>query len=333
MKTLFKIIIIFFILICAAGAGGYFYLKSLFQPVASSPFYQNVSIGSSVSDMGRILEEKGIIRSRFAFWLYVKLNDAGSSLKAGDYVFSADQNIEYIVKKLKSGETQNISFTVPEGFSVSELRSKMVSYNLTDEKKFDSAVNDPALLKMIDYKLDTIEGILFPDTYIFNKSSKVNEILKMMVREFRNKLPRDMDEQLKKNGRPFKDVLIMASIIEKEARHDEDRPKIASVFYNRLEKQMKLESCATVQYALGDNRKSRLLYSDLQIDSLYNTYKNKGLPPTPICSPSKKSLLAALNPEKTDYLFFVARPDGYHNFSKSFVEHNKNKQAQKKINK
>ncbi len=333
MKTLVKILIFIFILTCAAGTGGYFYIKSLFEPAASAPFYHNVKIaqGSSVSEIGRILNEKGIIKSQFAFWFYVKLNELGSKLKAGDYVFSADQNIEQIVKKLISGETQNISLTVPEGFCIDELRSRMINYNLMDENKFNAAANDPALLKMISYQLDTIEGVLFPDTYIFNKSARPEEILKMMVREFKNKLPGDIDEQIKKNGRPFKEILIMASIIEKEARHDEDRAKIASVFYNRLARQMKLESCATIQYILGDNRKSRLLYSDLQVDSPFNTYKNKGLPPSPICSPSKKSLMAALNPDKTDFLFFVAKPDGYHIFSKNFVDHNKNKQASKKM--
>lgn len=333
MKTLYKVVISIFVLTCASGAGGYFYLKSLFEPAASAPFYHSVKIapGSSVSEIARILDEKGVIKSRFAFWFYVKLNEFGPKLKAGDYVFSADQNIEQIVKKLLSGETQNISLTVPEGFSIDELRARLVSYNIMDESKFNAAANEPALLKMIPYQLDTIEGVLFPDTYIFNKSAKAGEILKMMVREFKNKLPGDIDERIKNNGRPFKEILIMASIIEKEARYDEDRPKIASVFYNRLARQMKLESCATIQYILGDNRKSRLFYSDLQVDSPYNTYKNKGLPPTPICSPSKKSLLAALNPDITDYLFFVAKPDGYHIFSKNFVEHNKNKQACKKM--
>jgi len=153
----------------------------------------------------------------------------------------------------------------------------------------------------------------------------------MMVKEFKNKLPKDTDEQLKKLGRPFREVLIMASLVEKEARHDEDRAKIASVFYNRLAKQMKLESCATVQYILGENRKSKLLYSDLQVDSPFNTYKNKGLPPAPICSPSKKSIMAALNPETTDYLFFVAKPDGYHIFSKNFADHTRGKQTSKKL--
>lgn len=333
MKLILRIVIIIFILSCLACAAGYIYIKSLFDPVSGEPFYHNVKIaqGSSVSDIGSILEEKGLIKSGFAFWFYVKLNDLGPKLKAGDYVFSADQNIEQIVKKLIAGETQNISLTVPEGFSLGELRSRLKNYNIMDEKQFNEAANDQALLKSIPYELDTIEGVLFPETYVFNKSAKPGEILKMMVKEFKNKLPSDTDESVKKLGRPFKEILIMASIVEKEARHDEDRAKIASVFYNRLARQMKLESCATVQYILGDNRKSRLLYSDLQIDSPFNTYKNKGLPPAPICSPSKKSIVAALNPENTDFLFFVAKPDGYHIFSKNFVEHNKSKQATKKM--
>ncbi|HPG58140.1 MAG TPA: endolytic transglycosylase MltG [Candidatus Wallbacteria bacterium] len=333
MKTIIRLVIILFILTCAASAGGYFYLKSLFQPVALEPFYHNVKIapGSSVAEIGRALNEKGVIKSQFAFWFYVKMNGFDSKLKAGDYAFSADWNIEQIVKKLIAGETQNITLTVPEGFSLEELRLRLKKYNIMDENQFNTAANDPELLKSLPYQLDTIEGVLFPETYIFNKSAKPGEILKMMVKEFKNKLPKDTDEQLKKLGRPFREVLIMASLVEKEARHDEDRAKIASVFYNRLAKQMKLESCATVQYILGENRKSKLLYSDLQVDSPFNTYKNKGLPPAPICSPSKKSIMAALNPETTDYLFFVAKPDGYHIFSKNFADHTRGKQTSKKL--
>jgi len=333
LKTLLKVLALVIIISTVFLFAGYFYFKSLFFPAASEPFFQEINIaqGSTLNQIGAMLSEKGVIKSRFAFWFYVKMNGFDSKLKAGDYVLSSNLNIEDIVKKIMAGATQNISITIPEGFCIAEIKKRLVSYNVMKAEEFDASILNPELLKMIPYQLDTIEGVLFPDTYIFNKKTKPIDVLKMMVKEFKNKMPADVDERLKKLGVPFKNVIIMASIIEKEARHDDDRTKIASVFYNRLKKDMKLESCATIQYALGENRKIRLLISDLQLDSPFNTYKHKGLPPSPICVPSKKSILAALTPDDTEFLFFVAKPDGYHIFSKNFEDHIKSKQIAKKL--
>ncbi|HNY12386.1 MAG TPA: endolytic transglycosylase MltG [Candidatus Wallbacteria bacterium] len=323
MKNFFKIIAILFFISIIGAVAAFFYLKQLLLPVSSTPFYKNVTIahGSNVSDIAEILYKNELIKSQLVFYFMVKFTVDANTLKAGDYVLSSHLTLEEIIHKIVAGDTQNMSVTIPEGFTTDEIKKRLVSYNVLKAEEFSEAVSKPEFLKMAGFDADTVEGILFPDTYIFNKSAKAYDIIKAMVKGFKNKLPEGIPEYEKKIGLPFVKILIVASLVEKEARHDADRTKIASVFYNRLKKKMRLESCATIQYILGENRKTRLFKSDLQLDSPFNTYKHEGLPPAPICNPSKKSILAALNPEATDFLFFVARPNGYHVFSKTFIEH------------
>lgn len=334
MKTILKYISISVLLIVILAVAAYFYAMNSIAPVDEKPFYHNVTIppGTSVNGIAGILYDNKIIRNKTAFMIMIKLLDGESSLKAGDYVISSHLSTEEIIKKIISGDTKNFTVTIPEGFTLPEIKKRLLSYNIIKEKEFDEAVKKLDISKLLPAGLDTIEGALFPDTYIFPVSVKPDSIIKAMIKQFKQKLPpeNELKEYEKKLQFTFKEILIVASLVEKEARHDEDRAKIASVFYNRLRKKMRLESCATIQYILADNRKQRLFRSDLQVESPYNTYKHEGLPPTPIANPSQKSINAALNPENTDYLFFVAQPDGYHIFSKTFLEHNN---AIKKIKK
>lgn len=323
VKRILKYFALSLLLIAAAGASAYLYFVNAVSPVSEKPYYHDVTIpqGTGVSGIGKILHEKGVIKSPLAFTLMIKYYGAEGAMKAGDYVISSHFTLEEIVKKIIAGDVNTFQVTVPEGLTAAEVRKRLVSMNVATEKDFDAAAARPDVLKLIPFGLDTVEGVLYPETYRFSKKTPVAEILKAMLKEFRLKYPEPPAESEKRLGIKLCEILTLASIVEKEARRDEDRPKIASVFYNRLKSRMRLESCATVQYALGEGRKARLLKSDLQIDSPYNTYKREGLPPTPICSPSLASIKAALNPEKTPYLFFVARPDGYHTFSKTFEEH------------
>ncbi len=323
MKNFLKIIAILFFISIIGAVSAFFYFKQLLLPVSSTPFYKNVTIphGSNASEIAEILYKNELIKSQIVFYMMVKFTVDASTLKAGDYVLSSHLTLDEIIRKIVTGDTQNISVTIPEGFTADEIKRRFISYNVMKAEEFYEAVSKPELLKMSGFDADTVEGILFPDTYIFNKSAKAADIIKAMVKGFKNKLPEGIAEYEKKIGMPFPKILIVASLVEKEARHDADRARIASVFYNRLKKKMRLESCATIQYILGENRKARLLKSDLQVDSPFNTYKHEGLPPSPICSPSKKSIMAALNPENTDFLFFVAKPNGYHVFSKTLIEH------------
>ena len=192
---------------------------------------------------------------------------------------------------------------------------------------------DFAFLKESDIK--NLEGFLYPDTYYFDKESTEKEVLSAMLKRFEQVYNDKFKEKQKEMGLTLQQVVNLASIIEKEAVVNEDRPMIASVFYNRLKIGMPLQSDATLQYAF-DKRKERVMYKDLKVDSPYNSYLNKGLPPTPICSPGVKSIEAALYPSNTDYLYFVATVGGKNNYSKTYKEHLKHvesyKQERDKLN-
>lgn len=169
-----------------------------------------------------------------------------------------------------------------------------------------------------------LEGYLFPDTYKVTATTTEREIIDMMLARFAREATPEFRQKAQKLGLTLHQAVILASIVEREAKVDKERPKVAAVFLNRMKKGWKLESCATVQYALGQP-KARLLNKDLQIDSPYNTYKYSGLPPTPIASPGRASLQAAVNPANVDYLFFVVSQDGRHVFSRTLAEHNRAK--------
>jgi len=284
---------------------------------------------TSTKDVAMILKKNGIIKNPYFFMFYVKLNNY--KIAAGKYKLSSDMTYKQLCDTLKKGFVPRaaVRFTIPEGFTAQQIAKKLQSLGLVDENKFLETINNYEFnfkykysSKEVKFKL---EGFLFPDTYEVYPGTSEKDIVKMMLNRFL-----EVYENLKdKKTTDLDDVqtVILASIIEKEAKKDSERGLIAGVFLNRLQRGIKLESCATVEYVLPVH-KEVLSLQDVRIESPYNTYLKKGLPPSAICSPGKKSLLAALNPAKTDYLFFVAKKDGSHIFSKTFEDHLK---AQKQI--
>lgn len=284
---------------------------------------------TSTKDVAMILKKNGIIKNPYFFMFYVKLNNY--KIAAGKYKLSSDMTYEQLCKALEKGFVPKaaIKFTIPEGFTAQQIAKKLQSLGLVDEKKFLEAVNSYDFnfkykysSKEVKYKL---EGFLFPDTYEVYPGTSEKDIIRMMLNRFL-----EVYESIKDNKTTDLDdiqTVILASIVEKEAKKDSERGIIAGVFLNRLQRGIKLESCATVEYVLPVH-KELLSLQDVRIKSPYNTYLKKGLPPSAICSPGRKSLLAALAPTKTDYLFFVAKKDGTHIFSKTFEDHLK---AQKQI--
>ena len=262
--------------------------------------------GASTYAIAKMLKQNKIIRSEHFFVLLVRFEKATKQLKTGIYEFPPNTSTFSVIKQLKKGEGILTKIVIPEGFSKTEIAARLAANGLGDENKF---------LEIINQK--NLEGYLFPDTYYFSETWSEEKILAEMQKTFEINTA-----ALLKNVTNKKELIIMASIIEKEAKLPSERPFISSVFYNRLKRGKYLESCATIQYALGA-RKERIFYDDLNIKSPYNTYRKKGLPPTPICSPGIDSIKAALNPANTNYLFFVKKKtnDGSHVFSKTFNEH------------
>lgn len=286
----------------------------------------NVSIPKSASaeEIAALLEEKGLIRNKQAFLHYCKEAGVDSMLKAGLYTISPSESVQEIASKIASGDTARTSVTIPEGYTVDRIGALLVKEGLCSEEDWEKAATqeyDYYFLKSApgDVKYQ-IEGFLFPDTYEFQLDSTAEELVRIMLDRFQAEWEKSLAGPAEENGRELWVVMTVASMIEKEAELDSERATIAGVINNRLQSSMKLQFCSTVIYSMK-TPKTVVTYSDLEIDSPYNTYKYKGLPPGPIASPGIKSIEAAISPESHDYLFFVATGNGAHTFSKTFEEH------------
>lgn len=261
------------------------------------------------------------------FKLYLKLHNQGKNIKAGYYELKGDYSIISLINTFEAGSDKSYNFTIPEGYTVEQIVNKLVKEGKINKEKFYEALKN---IKDFPYPTPNgnFEGYFYPDTYsfpdFFNEDDIIRKILSQFLKNFPIAKYEDKEDFYKK--------LILASIIEREAVKSDEKPLIASVFYNRIKKGMTLASDATVNYVFGFSKK-RIYYKDLKVDSPYNTYKYKGLPPAPIANPDKLSVEAAYNPLETDYLFFVAKGDGYHYFSKTYKEHlrfqNNNKKNKK----
>jgi len=318
-KVLVKYRVIVIFVVSSLVISTIFYFASQEKAVEA---YIEIPQNTSTKDVALILRKNNIIKNPYLFLLYVKLHDI--KIAAGKYRLSSDMSYKTICSMLEKGVLykKSIRFTIPEGFTVEQIAQKLDKLGIVDANKFLNLINTRDF--NIKYKYNSsyvkykLEGFLFPDTYEVYPGTSEEEIIKMMLNRFLQ-----VFETLKAKTKGQLDdiqTIILASIVEKEAKRDEERPIIAGVFINRLMRNMMLQSCATVEYILPYH-KEVLSYSDLKTDSYYNTYLHKGLPPSAICNPGIKSLQAALNPQKTDYLFFVAKKDGSHVFSKTFEDH------------
>lgn len=278
-----------------------------------------VSKGMALNKVLEDLENQKLIKSAKAGKILAFLK--GYSLKMGYYALDSSMGLKEILLIFHLGKEQTIKITFPEGLYAQEYANILKKQGLVSQaQEFLEEVKNPDFLKQHAIPFNSADGFLFPSTYYFPKSFTGAQIAKKMVSVFFEKFKKDLEPL---SVQEQKNVLILASIVEKEAVAHEERPIIASVFYNRIQRNMQLESCATVIYAFEQRgvRKKRLLYKDLNIVSPYNTYKNLGLPPAPICNPSEKSFYAALNPAKTSYLYFVYQGQGSHIFSTNLKDH------------
>ncbi len=286
-----------------------------------------VEHGAASGKIAAALQKEGLIKNAQAFLWYSRLTGKSDKFKAGQYLISPSLNVPQIADLLVKGKVATVTFTIPEGYHLRQIADVFVKAGISTEEEFWRVVKDGdfhyPFLKDLPHNERRLEGYLFPDTYIIPKGMKTEQVIDLMLRQFDQvykKLPPN------KSGLSMHEVVTLASIVEGESRLDVERPLIASVFLNRLKINMKLDSDATIQY-LFDKRKERVLYKDLEIDSPYNTYRNRGLPPGPIGSPGEASLRAVLTPAETNYLYFVAKKDGsgQHVFAATFNEHVRNK--------
>lgn len=308
----------------------FFFAYTLLSPVSPKGGAREIVIEipqqATAGLAGKILEEEGLVRSSFMFKLYARYKGMDSLIKAGQYKLSSALSTPQIVMELVNGNLTVQSITIPEGWNTAQVADLLAEKNLVNREVFMDTVagGDFNYRFLADLPKDDkrLEGYLFPDTYHFNNGESDIEIIETMLKRFDREMAElDYAAQAERNGITLHEAVTIASLVEREARADEERPLIAGVIYNRLNISMPLQIDATIQYALGEN-KPEIYYKDLEVDSPYNTYQNYGLPPGPIAMPGRSSLLAAVNPADTDYFYYVAKPDGTHAFAATLAQHN-----------
>jgi len=272
----------------------------------------SIEKGDNLEKIAENLKKERLINSKSIFVFYVWLKGKAENLQAGKYILSSSMTIPEIAKKIISGEVVKdwIKTTIPEGWTNKQIEERLFNLGLINKNQ----------------KLPIeLQGYLFPDTYYFEKEASIEEIIKRMQDNFNKKITEDLKAEIKKQNKNLYQILIMASLLEKEVKTDEDRAIVSGIFWERLENNYPLESCATIAYILEVD-KWRYSIEETKIKSPYNTYLNIGLPPTPINNPGLSTIKAAVYPEYTDYNFFLTDPEtGQTIFSKTLKEHNANK--------
>lgn len=327
-----KIIALLFVVIIIAVA--YLYLNNYIEDSLKavnisddSPVVVEIPEGSTTNDIAEILFENNLILNIRSFKYYAGKTGADVKLKAGTYVLSKNMDVDALLNSLvkggSSGNTFNI--TVIEGLINEDIALSLAEQTDLSYDKFIGLMDSPELFKddflfLKDNEISNLQGYLMPETYNVYINSSEEDIIRVLLKEFDEFYINEIEPRMENTHLTFQEVINLASIVEKEALLDEERDEVAKVFLNRLDINMKLQSCATVNYANGE-WKERLTYDDIAIDSPYNTYIVEGLPPTPINSPGKVSIISVLEPANVDYLFFVAKGDGSHYFSNTYDEH------------
>jgi UPF0755 protein len=277
--------------------------------------------GSSVRRIAVILAKNGLVRDPAKFVMAARLMRQTQNLQAGTYEFGPEFSELEVLLALKYGEVAGRHLTVPEGYRASQIAALLEGTLDVDPAEFIRLVHDPELMAELDVSAPSLEGYLHPDTYRFRIGTSAREAIVKMVSESRRVFDRRRRARADTIGMSVLEVLTLASIVEAEAMLDSERPHIAAVYHNRLEHGWRLEADPTVRYAMGNYRR-KLYYGDLDVVSPYNTYRNTGLPPGPICSPGVASIDAVLYPRpNTQDFFFVSNGDGTHSFSRTFDEH------------
>jgi len=292
------------------------------------PLRVTVPAGATLPVVADSLAKRGIVDSGEKFRGYAKAQDAAAKLKPGIYEFRAGESWKIIVDRMVRGDVVKARIVVPEGWTARQIAARMAAELGGNADSIYARLMDTAAARRYAVPGPTLEGYLYPATYVFPLGTPVEKAVAAMVQRYKSAWTPQMKAQLAASGLSERDVVALASIVEREAKDWHERPTIAAVYHNRLQKNMRLQADPTVQYALGHQR-ARLLYRDIASVSAdpYNTYTHAGLPPGPIASPSQGAIRAALNPAPADYLYFVARPNGTSVFSRTLAEHNAAKRA------
>ena len=313
------------VLLAALGAGGWLAWALLTPVTPEGQKFVLLRPGYSTRRIAAELEAAGVIRSRLGFVLWHRIHRK-QSLKAGEYLFDKTARTLDIHDRLVRGDIYVHTVVIPEGFTMFDIAQAVQDAGLGSSQEFLAvAKSSTELISDLAPDAKSLEGYLFPNTYEFTRTQSMKEIAAAMVRQFRQ-VAEQIGLTASGHGTDVQKTVTMASIIEKETAVPEERSVVASVYYNRLARNVALQADPSVIYAelLNGNYAGALHHSDMQFQSAYNTYTHPGLPPGPIGNPGRSSLEAALHPAQTDYFYFVSDGNGHHRFSRSLEEHNQN---------
>jgi len=327
-QTLLYCVVTFFLITLTV------FLVIIFWPQAGSENIKKISIESGVSltQLANQMKEENLISNAYMFLSAVKIMGKSRDIPVGTFSLQNASNNYFVIQQLLYSSPILKKTTFIEGWNLNNFIDHITKELLIPGQQIDSLLNNTDFLISYGINSDNAEGYLFPDTYFFSENPSAKNVIEILLKEGQSFWTPSKLLRAKKLGFTKHEVITLASIIEGEAVHDQERAIISAVYHNRLKKNMKLQADPTVQYIIDDNPR-RLLNKDLKIDSPYNTYMYHGLPPGPINSPGEKSLNAALYPEKNNYLFFVATGNGYHTFTKNERQHNIAKRKLQKLRK
>ena len=330
MRILFRIIL-FLVLAAAVSAGaGFLYLRghlAIPHPPVQTTTLIEIPRGLGNREVVRMLRERNLIADENVAFAYIVYSGANGKLRAGEYMFDRPMTVPEVVDKLVSGSVYLHRFTVPEGLTIEEMAKKWEEQGFGPAADFLSAARDSvSLIRDLDEKAESLEGYLFPETYSFPSRTTARQVVEAMVSGFKKVVDRLKQAVPPEQWpRSLRETVILASLVEAEAAHADERPIVASVYLNRLQRNIILQCDPTTIYALKLAGKYRgtLTLADLKFDHPYNTYRYPGLPPGPITNPGYAALEAAVKPDSTNYLYFVRTTGGRHTFSANLAAHNR----------
>ncbi|MFA8341537.1 MAG: endolytic transglycosylase MltG [Rhodothermaceae bacterium] len=302
-----------------------FFTPTHYKQIGPVEFF--IQKGATLTSVVDQLYKTKVINSKLAFKAAALMSNAETGIKAGRYEIPNGLSYFGLVDLIIKGQPEEATLvTIQEGIWQHNLAKLFAKEMNIDEDEFNVLSKDQQFIKSLGINSSTLEGFLLPDTYYFNNSSTAEDILRKLYRETQKFFNDTLKDKMKARGMTMKEVLTLASIVDGETNIESEFKTIAGVYHNRLKKGMRLQADPTVQYLIRTKRRraNKVYYKDLEIDSPYNTYRNKGLPPSPINNPGKLAILAALEPEKHNYYYFCATGNGGHKFAKTLSEHNKN---------